>query len=82
MAPRPLQLRSGKLLWVCRFAAGRRSYKGRVWFMAFAPSANVLPYVARVKSGGLCQQSYLQAARGVLRVNARLLVTLQTETAQ
>ena len=52
MALRPLQLRSGKLLWVCRFAAGRRSYKGRVWFMAFAPSANVLPYVAWVKSGG------------------------------
>ncbi len=46
------QPRSGEL---CRFAAGRRSYK---WiasplnaFIALAPSANVQPRVARMKSG-------------------------------
>jgi len=85
MAPRPLQLRLGKLLWVCRFAAGRRFYK---WiasllnaFIALAPSANVQPRVARMKSGERRRQSYpqclAQVSRLPARANARLLATAE-----
>lgn len=85
MAPRPLQLRLGKLLWVCRFAARRRSYKWTASplnaYIALAPSANVQPRVARMKSGGRCRQSYpqcqAQVSRLPARANARLLATAE-----